>query len=43
MYICGDGAVVNGNSANVSFISDDPGATFTCTLNDKKIGSCELV
>ena len=35
MYICN--VDVSSNSANVSFICDDPGTTFDCRLNNRRI------
>jgi len=40
VYECSDGVVISGNSVNVTFTSDDLGATFICKLNGKRIHSC---
>ena len=39
LYQCGD-PVISGNSANVTFTSDDPDATFRCRLNGRRIRQC---
>lgn len=43
MYVCGDRAVIHGSSANVTFLCDDPGATFACKLNGRNIRQCKYV
>ena len=41
MYICGDGVSVNGDSAMVNFLCDDPDATFNCRLNGRRVRPCK--
>ena len=43
VYECSGGVVVNGNTAMATFTSDDPGATFKCKLNGKRIRRCKLL
>ena len=42
VYECSGGVIVDGNSANLTFTSDDdPGTTFKCKLNGRRIRPCK--
>ena len=40
VYMCTDDVVTNDDSANITFTSDDPGASFKCILNERRIRPC---